>query len=259
LNRSLRFLKSWEREPPEDLVIVRDRVIEQQSLPTCSRQVEQQGYAIVPNVVTPEEAQELARHLEGSALPRSRAGIRHLLSHPAVMKVANDLRMLGVAQSILGDKAFPFKATLFDKSPDTNWLITWHQDTALPLREKHEISGWGPWSIKEGVAYAHAPAAALEKVIALRLHLDDSTNHNGPLRVVPCTHRKGVLSDQEVEIIVSNATPINCLVSKGGVIVMRPLIIHASSKSHSDISRRVLHLEYASCNAVPAPLQLAVA
>jgi ectoine hydroxylase-related dioxygenase (phytanoyl-CoA dioxygenase family) len=239
------------------MVIARDWVSKEQLHQACTTQVEQLGYAIVPSVVTPEEVQELARHLEGSPLPRSRAGIRHLLSHPAVMKVANDQRMLGVAQSILGDKAFPFKATLFDKSQDTNWLITWHQDTALPLREKHEISGWGPWSIKEGVAYAHAPAAALEKVIALRLHLDDSTNHNGPLRVVPCTHRKGVLSDQEVETIVSNATPISCLVSKGGVIVMRPLIIHASSKSQSDVSRRVLHIEYATCNVVPAPLQLA--
>jgi ectoine hydroxylase-related dioxygenase (phytanoyl-CoA dioxygenase family) len=221
--------------------------------------VEQLGYAIIPNVLGPEEIQTLAGDLQSSALPRSRAGIRHLLSHPAVTAVANDPCLLDIAQSILGDNAFPFKATLFDKSPDTNWLITWHQDTALPLREKHETAGWGPWSTKEGICYAHAPASALEKVVALRLHLDDSTNDNGPLRVVPGTHRKGVLSDQEVEAIVSNATPINCLVSKGGVILMRPLIIHASSKSQSNVPRRVLHIEYAIEEAVPPPLQLATA
>lgn len=126
-------------------------------------QVEQYGYAIIRNVCTPEEIQSLAVSLEHSCLPRSRAGIRHLLSIPTVAQVANDPRLLGLAQSILGDKALPFKATLFDKSPDTNWLITWHQDTALPLREKHETAGWGPWSVKEGITYAHAPAAALEK------------------------------------------------------------------------------------------------
>lgn len=240
-------------------MITRGRVIEESSHLICSAQVEQQGYAIVPNVLAPEEVRELARHLEVSDLPRSRAGIRHLLNHPAVMKAANDPRLVGIARSVLGDGAMPFKATLFDKSPETNWLITWHQDTALPLREKHEIPGWGPWSIKEGISYAHAPAIALEKVIALRLHLDDSSEENGPLRVVPGTHGKGVLSDIDVEAIVEESAPATCLVPNGGVIVMRPLIIHASSKSHSDISRRVLHIEYARRDTVPIPLQLAMA
>jgi hypothetical protein len=237
----------------------RDRVIKEQSHQTCSAQVEQQGYAIVPNLFAPEEIQNLVFHLESSDLPRSRAGIRYLLSIPAVAQVANNPRLLGIAQSILGDEALPFKATLFDKSTDTNWLITWHQDTALPLREKHEIPGWGPWSTKEGIRYAHAPATALEKVITIRLHLDDSSEENGPLRVAPGTHGKGVLTDQEVEAIVAEATPTNCLIAKGGVILMRPLIIHASSKSHSDISRRVLHIEYATRDTVPPPLQLAMA
>ena len=240
-------------------MIARDRVMEKQLHPACSMQVEQDGYAIVPDVFKPEEAQSLALTLESSNLPRSRAGVRHLLSHPAVMNVANDPRLLGIAQSILGDDAFPFKATLFDKSPETNWLITWHQDTALPLREKQEIHGWGPWSIKEGITYAHAPATALEKIVALRLHLDDSTGENGPLRVVRGTHRKGVFSDEEVEAIVSHAMPLGCMAQKGGIIVMRPLIIHASSKSQAEIPRRVLHIEYATGNPVPAPLQLAMA
>jgi ectoine hydroxylase-related dioxygenase (phytanoyl-CoA dioxygenase family) len=240
-------------------VIARDRVMEKQSHEACSMQVEKDGYAIVPNVFTPEEVQSLALTLESSNLPRSRAGIRHLLSNTAIAQVANDSRLLGIAQSILGDDAFPFKATLFDKSPDTNWLITWHQDTALPLCEKQEIPGWGPWSTKEGITYAHAPATALEKIVALRLHLDDSTNENGPLRIVPSTHRRGVLNDEEVEAIVSNATPLACLVPKGGIIAVRPLTIHASSKSQSDISRRVIHIEYAMRNAVPTPLHLALA
>jgi ectoine hydroxylase-related dioxygenase (phytanoyl-CoA dioxygenase family) len=167
--------------------------------------------------------------------------------------------MLGMAQSVLGNDAFPFKATLFDKSPDTNWLITWHQDTALPLRERIETPAWGPWSTKEGVVYAHAPASALEEVVALRLHLDDSTKDNGPLRIIPGTHRKGILTDPEVEVIVANNMAVTCLAPKGGVIVMHPLIIHASSKSQSDKPRRVLHIEYATRDAVAAPLQLAIA
>jgi ectoine hydroxylase-related dioxygenase (phytanoyl-CoA dioxygenase family) len=98
-----------------------------------------------------------------------------------------------------GSGAFPYHATLFDKSPTSNWLVVWHQDTALPLRERKALAGWGPWSVKEGVNYAHAPASALRQVLALRVHLDDSTEHNGPLRVLPGTHTRGVLSDEEIE------------------------------------------------------------
>lgn len=197
--------------------------------------------------------------LEQSTSQRTRAGVRHLLSNPAVVELAADRRMLGIAQSVLGNDAFPFKATLFDKSPDANWLITWHQDTALPLREKHETPGWGPWSTKEGIIYAHAPASALERVVALRLHLDDSDHENGPLRVVPGSHRQGILSDQQVETIVGKIEHVTCLIEQGGVIVMRPLVIHASSKSQSDKPRRVLHIEYATRYAVTAPLNLASA
>ena len=217
------------------------------------------GYAIVPQVVTAEEIEHLLTDLKRLSSHRSRAGLRHLLSNPSVAKFATDRRMLGIAQSVLGSDAFPFKATLFDKSPDTNWLITWHQDTALPLREKQETPCWGPWSTKEGITYAHAPTIALERVVALRLHLDSSNHENGPLRVIPGSHCRGVLSDEQVKKIVDTGESVTCLVEQGGVIAMRPLIIHASSKSQSEKPRRVLHIEYATLAAVAAPLQLAIA
>src|SRR5437879_8193472 len=119
-----------------------------------------------------------------------------------VASMARGSRLLGIAQQILGSGAFPFRATLFDKSPTANWLVVWHQDTALPLRERRELPGWGPWSVKEGVIYAHAPAAPLEQVLALRVHLDDSTERNGPLRVLPGTHTLGVLTDDAIERLV---------------------------------------------------------
>ena len=237
--------------------IARDRVMEETD--AASRGIAKAGYAIVPRVVTAEEIRRFLSDLEQSIAHRTRAGVRHLLSNPAVAEFAADRRMLGIAQAVLGSDAFPFKATLFDKSPDANWLITWHQDTALPLREKRGTPGWGPWSTKEGIIYAHAPASALERVVALRLHLDDSDHENGPLRLVPGSHRRGVLSDQQVETIVSKMLHVTCLIEQGGVIVMRPLIIHASSKSQSDKPRRVLHIEYATRDAVATPLQLAIA
>jgi ectoine hydroxylase-related dioxygenase (phytanoyl-CoA dioxygenase family) len=130
---------------------------------------------------------------------------------------------------------------------------------ALPWRERRELSGWGPWSVKEGVIYAHAPAAALEQVLALRIHLDDSTDTNGPLRVLPGTHTMGLLTDEAIGQLVRDIRPVNCLAAAGGVVAMRPLIVHASSKSLIETPRRVLHIEYTARMAIADSLELAVA
>lgn len=204
------------------------------------------GFAVLSGVFSTRESEDLLQKLASSSLPRSRAGIRHILRHSAVAALANDARMLSFAKDALGPQAFPFHATLFDKSPDANWLVVWHQDTALPLRDKHETSGWGPWSTKDGVTYAHAPAGALEQVLAIRVHLDDSTAENGPLRLLPGTHNRGVLSDDEICRLSGEIEPVACTVKSGGIVLMRPLLVHASSKSTSQMSRRVLHIEYAA-------------
>lgn len=204
------------------------------------------GFEIVPCVLDAGEIEALARLLDAATLKRSRAGVRHLLRLEAVADLARDPRLIGLAATALGGTPVPFGATLFDKSPDANWLVSWHQDTALPLAERRDVAGWGPWSDKDGVVYAHAPAAALEQVVALRLHLDDSSANNGPLRVLPGTHRQGVLSDAEVHEETLRVSPLSCIVPRGGVLAMHPLLIHASSKVTSSDARRVVHLEYSA-------------
>ena len=178
---------------------------------------------------------------------------------PVVAELSRDARLMGLARAVLGAEAVPYRATLFDKSADANWLVIWHQDTALPLLRQEDRAGWGPWSTKSGVIYAHAPTAALGRVLALRVHLDDSTALNGPLRVLPGTHRRGVLSDADVAILARQNDPVDCIVSRGGVLGMRPLTVHASSKSRSDTSRRVVHIEYAEAMTIERGFELAMA
>lgn len=221
--------------------------------------VVEHGFAIAPCVIEASEAAAALSELDAANLNRSRAGARHILGQPCVQRLANDLRVLYLAKKVLGENAFPFRATLFDKSPNSNWLVVWHQDTALPLHEKRETPGWGPWSVKDGVTYAHAPANALEQVLALRIHLDVSAESNGPLRVIPGTHLRGVLADEELQKLDSEIEPVTCTVDKGGVIAMRPLIVHASSKSQSPNPRRVLHIEYAACAGFENLLRLTTA
>jgi hypothetical protein len=231
----------------------------QRILSDSSEFVHQHGYSIFPNIFSSVEIFALTSELSQAQLKRSRAGARHILSVPVMRNIAEDSRLLEIAFAVLGPAAIPFRATLFDKSPSSNWLVAWHQDTALPLTGKVETPGWGPWSVKEGVIYSHAPNDALEQVLALRVHLDDSTPNNGPRRVLPDTHCGGVFTDSEIQELASKSDAVECTVATGGVIAMRPLVIHASSKSENDLPRRVLHLEYASRIELSDGLRLAIA
>jgi ectoine hydroxylase-related dioxygenase (phytanoyl-CoA dioxygenase family) len=225
---------------------------------SLEERIRDDGFAIIPGVVSESEIEDLRAMLDRSELPRRRAGMRHALRNAGVAALARDSRLLAMAQEVLGRAALPFRATLFDKSPTSNWLVAWHQDTALPLRERRQVPGWGPWSIKDGVNYAHAPAGALEQVLALRLHLDDSFAENGPLRVLPGTHSLGILSDEALHDLSRNTVAIDCTVPRGGILALRPLVVHSSSKSQSNVPRRVLHIEYATSLVFQDGLRLQV-
>jgi len=218
---------------------------------------EDPGYRVVEGVFTPAELTQVVAALDGHLATRSRAGARHVLALPEIRALAGDSRMLELAARFVG-AVQPFRATLFDKSAAANWLVVWHQDTALPMRAQVDAAGWGPWSTKAGIVYAHAPASALARVVALRVSLDPSTDANGPLRVLPGTHVHGLLDGAAVERLGLEVAPVSCTVGTGGVVAMRPLLLHASSKSTSDARRRVLHIEYAAATRFKPGLDLAV-
>jgi hypothetical protein len=220
--------------------------------------LDDQGFEIVPDVIDSGAVSLLIQILSSSSLQRSRAGTRNAFQIDEVRSLALDPSLMTFANEALGDRATPFRATLFDKSPYSNWLVVWPQDTALPLRERRDAPGWGPWSVKEGVICAHAPASALEQVLAIRIHLDDSTAENGPLRVLPATQRLGVLSDDAIHELAERTPVIECRVGSGGLVLMKPLIVHASSKSKNDAPRRVLHIEYSAAKRFPGGFELSI-
>jgi Phytanoyl-CoA dioxygenase (PhyH) len=216
------------------------------------------GYSIYDRVFERSEMARTLERLAAAEMDRTKAGARHVLNVPIVRELADDPRLAGIASEFVGVAPVAFRATLFDKSPTANWLVVWHQDTALPLRRRVDGSDWGPWSTKAGVLYAHAPAWALERIVALRVSLDDSTVSNGPLRVLPNTHHLGVLGDEQIEQLSRETPAIDCVAPSGGVVAMRPLTVHASSKSSDDRPRRVLHIEYAATVNLGSDVELAV-
>jgi ectoine hydroxylase-related dioxygenase (phytanoyl-CoA dioxygenase family) len=216
------------------------------------------GYSIHENVFTREEMADTLDRLAHATLVRTKAGARRVLLMPAVRRLATDRRLVEIAETFVVGTAVAFRATLFDKSPASNWLVTWHQDTALPLTCRLEDPQWGPWSEKAGVLHAHAPTWALDTIVALRVHLDDSTAVNGPLRVLPGTHDRGVLSDEILRTLAQTIEPVDCVAAAGGVVAMKPLTVHASSKASGGGARRVLHIEYAASVSLGAGIELAV-
>ncbi|MEM8494193.1 MAG: phytanoyl-CoA dioxygenase family protein [Planctomycetota bacterium] len=169
---------------------------------------------------------------------------RQLVTHPTLARLVTDT---------LGPDAFAVRAIVFDKTPGANWRVAWHQDTAIPLREPGDAPGFGPPSTKDGVAHTRAPAELLARMLTVRLHLDDCFADNGPLRVVTGSHRLGRLDDDAIADHVRTHPSVAVTVPAGGLLVMRPLLLHASSPATSPSHRRVLHLEFAT-GALPAPL-----
>jgi ectoine hydroxylase-related dioxygenase (phytanoyl-CoA dioxygenase family) len=216
------------------------------------------GFSITKSVFERREMHRVRQALAAADLPRTKAGVRNTLCVPAVRELAGHRDLLALAAAFIGEQPIPFRATLFDKSAVSNWLVAWHQDTALPVRQRIDEATWGPWSMKGGVLYAIAPASALATIVALRVHLDDSKQTNGPLRILPGTHASGLLGHDEIQRMAAAITPVTCVASAGGVVVMRPLVVHASSKASDDEPRRILHIEYARSVHLGAGIELAV-
>jgi len=137
------------------------------------------------------------------------------------------------------------RAILFDKSPESNWPVSWHQDQTISVAEQSEVEGFNAWSIKQGVPHVRPPHTVLERMITVRLHLDDCSVANGALRVLPGSHRDGLLDDNGIERRTKSVTATVCEVPKGGLLLMKPLLLHASFPSESPGHRRVLHIDYA--------------
>ena len=140
--------------------------------PVWKEDIDARGFAIIPQGLRITDLEDLPEQLEGSGVERSRAGVRNALKHVSAVRVVTDPRMMSIARDVLGDQAFPFRATLFDKSPKSNWLVVWHQDTSLPVRERRHTSGGGSWSLKNGVMYGHSSGKSLSDAPRRVLHIE---------------------------------------------------------------------------------------
>ena len=207
-----------------------------------NNEVKKDGFTVVSSIMGAAEQEALVSTLG----PIPGAGRRGLLALPEVASLTRSARFLDLVRPHLPSEPFPVRAIYFDKSPETNWLVSYHQDLTLALRARAEVTGFGPWSIKDGIPHVQPPVELLQQMLTVRLHLDDADESNGALRVLPGSHRLGRLSSERIRELRSEQPDFLCAVSAGDALLMRPLLLHASSRSTSTRHRRVLHIEYAA-------------
>jgi len=201
------------------------------------------GYEL-SNLILPRHQCE---HLAASIPPTSsgRGGVRHLISHPSVIQLLQQGSLGRYLWSVVGRDLVAVKATMFDNTSSSNWRVQWHQDRAVAIKERLDVSGYGPWSMKSGTLHVEPPARVLEQMIAVRVHLDACGAGNGPLRVVPGSHRYGKISESRIAEVAAATPAAELLAEQGAILLMRPLLLHASSTAQQPGHRRVLHIELA--------------
>lgn len=215
-------------------------------------ELENLGYSLTDLVLSAEDCDQIISAVPG--VSGGRGGVRNLIQHPTVVRLLLNRRLGEFLSSAVGRELVAVKATLFDKTVRTNWRVQWHQDGVVAVKERADVPGYGPWSSKSGSLHVGAPAAVLGQMIAARIHIDACGPENGPLVVIPGSHRLGKVPERRIANIVATSPRVELCVQRGAIVLMRPLLLHSSSPSRAPEHRRVLHVELAPRECI-FPLQ----
>jgi hypothetical protein len=207
------------------------------------QQLAEEGFTTIPNIITAKEIAAISRALAGVA--QGRAGTRNLLDRAWCRALASRIKLRLADLHLLPSAADALQCTFFDKTPQRNWLVALHQDLSIPVKAGEAQPIPGACSEKEGQRYIQAPPKVLENLLAVRVHIDDCGLENGALRVVPGSHLLGRLSEEDARQYRNAAGEVACAAQRGDALLMRPLLLHASSKAVTPSRRRVLHFLFA--------------
>ncbi|BCX48719.1 phytanoyl-CoA dioxygenase [Haloferula helveola] len=199
------------------------------------------GFQLLRGILPENELEDLREEADTIQKAAGKPCVRRLLAKSdRIRRLARDPRLLG----LLPAPMTPVRSILFDKTSEDNWPVAWHQDLTITVSGKREIDGYGPWSRKDEAVHVQPPLEVLERMWTLRIHLDDTPSTNGALQVIPRSHSEGKLDRPSIGRW-ADKSPFVCECSAGDILLMSPLILHASAKSTAPSRRRILHFEYA--------------
>ena len=224
--------------------------------------ISRDGFAIIDNVFTNEEIDSLL--LTISQADTSRAtfrktndlfAIRQFLKEvPASIAKVFNSNLNKIISDLFGDDYFVVKSIYFDKPENSNWFVSYHQDLTISVDTKLDLDGYGPWTTKQNQFAVQPPLEILQDNFTIRIHLDNTNEENGALKVIPASHLKGLYRPETIDWNVETET--SCKVKRGGIMLMKPLLLHSSGRTTNNNKRRVLHIEF-SRKSLPADLKWA--
>jgi hypothetical protein len=209
--------------------------------------IKDHGFSIINNFFTETQTERILTELDAYNALQSET--RQVFDHnllravPFINEIATSTPLLSIVRAI-GDNVFPVSALVLDKTLQSNWGLDWHQDVKIPVAGKSETPGYNHWSIEYGVHHCIPPKTFLEKMLMIRIHLDECTAENGAVLVIPQSHKHGIFSADGIAERVTSGEIICCEVARGGIMCMPPLLLHKSPYSTSEKRRRILQITY---------------
>jgi len=224
--------------------------------------IAEDGFTVIDGIYSYAEVDTILKVIEaidtsGATFRKSADlfAIRQFLKEvPVTLPLLLNDRLKEVIASVFGSDYFIVKSIYFDKPGASNWFVAYHQDLTISVDRKTELPGYGPWTVKQNQFAVQPPLAILENIYTIRIHLDDTNKDNGALKVVPKSHSKQIYRPETIDW--NNETEVTCNVSKGGVMIMKPLLLHSSGRTVNNAKRRVIHIEFSSMQ-LPEALQWA--
>ena len=218
-------------------------------------EIDERGYVVIDSMLQPQEIDILAQEIDAATANvevARRGGVRDIFRRlPSARRLIRHPRIVEAVHAVLGPQAFAVRGILFDKSARANWKVPWHQDLTVAVKERTATRGYRGWSSKAGITHVQPPLEVLEGMLAVRIHIDPCGLTNGAVRLLPRTHRLGRLTSAGIARARAGIGEVSCAVSRGGLLLMRPLLLHASSAATACERRRVLHIEFAACELSP--------
>ena len=215
-----------------------------------------QGFVILPGFLDESELQQLRQACQPIS---DQYGVRQVMqSYPSIRQALNWNKLHALLNTADMMEAQTVRSIFFNKNADHNWLVPWHQDMTICVNQKAKLAGYGKWTYKKNVHYVEPPAAVLEAMLTCRIALDDAGADNAALKVIAGSHTSGKLDDTQIQDVSQTTSSHTCIMQAGDILLMKPLLLHASDKAKLISQRRVLHLEFSNY-ILPPPLYWAEA
>ena len=215
-------------------------------------EINETGFTIIDNIYTAAEIDRMAEAIASVDSGRSNFrksadlfAIRQFLSEiPEVKDLIFTPALKNTIETLFGHGYFLVKSIYFDKPENSNWFVSYHQDLTISVDKKVALPGFGPYTIKQNQFAVQPPINILESNFTIRIHLDDTDEDNGALKVIPKSHSKGIYRPENIDW--KKETEVSCNVQKGGIMMMKPLLLHGSNRTTNNKKRRVIHLEFSN-------------